>query len=112
LNGLPDHIDQLYHRVQKLCSHAAAHGPGVHFKLEVVDRALFLMAEALPPGRERIDKEVAGLGCAFNHNVRWSFANVSVEVGDLISTISSMQCHSSAWKSGNGTDTRCCGFVQ
>ena len=62
LDGFADGIDQLHHAMEKLRAHAAALRAVVHFELHPLNRALFLSAEPLPPGRERIDEEVAGLG--------------------------------------------------
>src|SRR6185436_1973105 len=55
-------INQVHHARQKLRAHAAALGAVSHFELELFDGALFLKAEPVPPGSERIDNEVAGLG--------------------------------------------------
>ena len=62
LERLADGIDQLHHAMQKLCPHAAALRAVVHFELHPVNRALLLDPQPLPPSRERIDEEVAGLG--------------------------------------------------
>ena len=68
LDRLADGIDQLHHAMKKLRTHAAALWAVVHFELDPFGRALFLNAEPLPPGRERIDEEVAGLsGTAEGH---------------------------------------------
>ena len=62
LDRFADGIDQLHHAMEKLRAHAAALRAVVHFELHPVNRALFLSAEPVPPGRERINDEVAGLG--------------------------------------------------
>ena len=68
LDGFADGIDQLHHARQKLGPHAAALRAVVHFELHPVNHALFLDTQALPPSRERIDEEVAGLrGTAEGH---------------------------------------------
>ena len=59
---LADGIDQLHHPVKKLRAHAAALRAVIHFELHPLNRVLLLSGEPVPPGRERINNEVAGLG--------------------------------------------------
>ena len=68
LAGLAEGSDQLHQARQQLGPHAAALRAGVHFEVPPVNRAVFLAPQALPPRRERIDEEVAGLrGTAAGH---------------------------------------------
>lgn len=68
LDGFTDRIDPVHHALEKLGPHATALRTVVHFELHPVNRAVFRGAEALPPRRERIDEEVAGLrGTAEGH---------------------------------------------
>jgi hypothetical protein len=62
LNRLAEGIDQLHHPVKKLRAHAAALRAVIHFELHPLKRVLLLRGEPVPPGRERIHNEVAGLG--------------------------------------------------
>ena len=48
--------------MEKLRPDAAALGAIVHFELDSINRALVRGAEPLPPGGQRLDHEVAGLG--------------------------------------------------
>ena len=62
LDGFADAIDQVHHPLEKLRAHATALWAVVHFELHPLNRVLLLNGEAVPPGRERIDDEVASLG--------------------------------------------------
>jgi len=62
LERFADSIDQLPHTVKELCPPAAALRSVGHFERVPLNRVLLLNGEAVPPGRERSNEEVAGLG--------------------------------------------------